>query len=226
MARQRAAVAERTPDLLPLWDALAEATRALAARPWRHEDRPHRRRAPRRARRPPAGGRDHRASSRPWAPSTRATSRSSPRPREPDLVVVSLFVNPTQFNEAGDLAAYPRDEAADADPGRAAGADLLFAPRPRRGLPPRASPPLSVAGVTEGLEGAHRGRAHFDGVATVVLKLLNMAGPDVAYFGQKDAQQAAVIRRLVADLDVPTRIEVIPTSARRTGWRCPPATSA
>ena len=77
--------------------------------------------------------------------------------------------------------------------------------------PPGFATTVSVAGLTEPLEGEHRGRAHFDGVTTVVTKLLNIVGPDVAYFGQKDAQQAVVIRRLVRDLDMPVRIEVCPT---------------
>lgn len=128
-----------------------------------------------------------------------------------DVVVVSLFVNPTQFNEAADLAAYPRDEARDAGLAAEAGADLLFAPAGGEVYPPGFSTTVHVSGVTEMLEGAHRGVEHFDGVATVVLKLLNMVGPDVAVFGQKDAQQAVVIRKLVRDLDVPVRIDVAPT---------------
>ncbi|MGZ6707728.1 MAG: pantoate--beta-alanine ligase [Solirubrobacteraceae bacterium] len=128
-----------------------------------------------------------------------------------DVVVVSLFVNPAQFNEASDLEAYPRDEARDAALAAEAGADLLFAPAAAEVYPPGFATTVHVAGVTETLEGAHRGVAHFDGVATVVLKLLNMVGPDVAVFGQKDAQQAVVIRRLVRDLDVPVRIDVAPT---------------
>ena len=128
-----------------------------------------------------------------------------------DVVVVSLFVNPAQFNEAADLAAYPRDEARDATLAAAAGADVLFAPAGDTVYPPGFATTVRVAGVTEKLEGAHRGVEHFDGVATVVLKLLNMVGPDVAVFGQKDAQQAVVIRRLVRDLDVPVRIDVAPT---------------
>jgi pantoate--beta-alanine ligase len=130
---------------------------------------------------------------------------------ENDLVVVSLFVNPAQFNEASDLAAYPRDEATDARAAADAGADLLFAPPVEEVYPPGFATTVRVAGLTEHLEGEHRGSGHFEGVATVVCKLLNMARPDVAYFGQKDAQQAAVIRRLVRDLDIPARIAVCPT---------------
>ncbi|MEA2254904.1 MAG: pantoate--beta-alanine ligase [Solirubrobacteraceae bacterium] len=130
---------------------------------------------------------------------------------EAEVVVVSLFVNPTQFDDASDLAAYPRDEARDAALAAAAGADVLFAPAVDEVYPPGAATTVHVAGLTATLEGEHRGAAHFDGVATVVTKLLNMVGPDVAYFGQKDAQQALVVRRLVADLHLPVRIEVRPT---------------
>jgi pantoate--beta-alanine ligase len=128
-----------------------------------------------------------------------------------DVVVVSLFVNPSQFDDAADLAAYPRDEARDAEHAAAAGADLLFAPPAEAVYPPGFATTVRVAGLTERLEGEHRGTAHFDAVATVVTKLLNMVGPHVAYFGQKDAQQALVVRRLVADLDLPVRIEIGPT---------------
>jgi pantoate--beta-alanine ligase len=126
-------------------------------------------------------------------------------------VVVSLFVNPTQFRPGEDLDAYPRDEAADAAQAAALGVDVLFAPPVEEVYPPGFSTEVRVAGVTEPLEGASRGPEHFHGVTTVVTKLLNMVGPDVAYFGQKDAQQAAVIRQLVRDLDIPVRIEVCPT---------------
>jgi pantoate--beta-alanine ligase len=130
---------------------------------------------------------------------------------EEDVVVVTLFVNPAQFNEASDLDAYPRDEDRDAREAEAAGADVLFAPPVEEVYPPGFSTTVRVAGLTEHLEGEHRGTGHFEGVATVVTKLLNMAQPDAAYFGQKDAQQAAVIRRLVRDLDIPVRIAVCPT---------------
>jgi pantoate--beta-alanine ligase len=128
-----------------------------------------------------------------------------------DEVVVSLFVNPAQFNEAADLAAYPRDEARDGALAAEAGADWLFAPDLAEVYPPGFATTVHVGGLTETLEGVHRGVGHFDGVTTVVSKLLNMVGPDVAFFGQKDAQQALVIRRLVRDLDLPVRIEVRPT---------------
>ena len=136
---------------------------------------------------------------------------------ECDEVVVSLFVNPTQFGAGEDLNGYPRDEAHDAALASEAGADLLFAPTPEEVYPNGFSTTVSVAGVTEGLCGAHRGPEHFQGVATVVAKLLNMVGPDVAFFGQKDAQQAVVIRRLVRDLNLPVRVELCPTVREADG---------
>jgi pantoate--beta-alanine ligase len=134
-----------------------------------------------------------------------------------DVVVVSLFVNPAQFNDSGDLAAYPRAEERDAALVAEIGADLLFAPAPDEVYPPGFATTVHVSGLTETLEGEHRGVSHFDGVATVVTKLLNMVGPDVAIFGQKDAQQALVIRALVRDLDLPVRIEVRPTVREADG---------
>jgi pantoate--beta-alanine ligase len=125
-----------------------------------------------------------------------------------DEVVVTLFVNPTQFDDPQDLGAYPRDEGTDAALAARAGADLLFAPSPDEVYPPGFATTVTVADVGSRLEGEHRGEAHFSSVATVVCKLLNMAQPHVAFFGQKDAQQVAVIRRLVRDLDIPVRIEV------------------
>ena len=130
-----------------------------------------------------------------------------------DVVVVSLFVNPAQFAPGEDLETYPRDEARDAELAEAEGVDLLFAPPVEEVYPEGFDTRVTVGGLTETLEGAadQRGPEHFAGVTTVVTKLFNMAGPDVAYFGQKDAQQALVIRRLVRDLDIPVRIEVCPT---------------
>jgi pantoate--beta-alanine ligase len=128
-----------------------------------------------------------------------------------DVVVVSLFVNPAQFNERADLERYPRDERRDAELAAAAGADVLFAPSVEEVYPAGFATSVEVLGVTERLEGAARGAAHFRGVSTVVTKLLCMAMPDVAYFGQKDAQQVVVIRRLARDLDLPVRIEALPT---------------
>ncbi|MEO6525669.1 MAG: pantoate--beta-alanine ligase [Gemmatimonadaceae bacterium] len=127
------------------------------------------------------------------------------------FVVVSLFVNPSQFNDDGDLARYPRDEARDAAMADSVGVDVLFAPAVEEVYPPGFATSVEVPGLSAPLEGAMRGEGHFRGVATVVTKLLNMAQPDDALFGQKDAQQALVIRRLVRDLDLPVRVEVCPT---------------
>jgi pantoate--beta-alanine ligase len=129
---------------------------------------------------------------------------------ECDVVVVSLFVNPTQFNEAADLERYPRDERRDRALAQMAGADLLFAPPAGEVYPQGFSTSVEVLGLTDRLEGAVRGCAHFRGVTTVVTKLLNMAAPDVAYFGQKDAQQVVVIKRLVEDLNMAVRVEACP----------------
>jgi pantoate--beta-alanine ligase len=126
------------------------------------------------------------------------------------FVVVSLFVNPAQFNESSDLERYPRDEARDAAMAAAAGADILFAPAVDEVYPAGSSTTVTVGGLSEPLEGAMRGPKHFRGVATVVAKLFNMAQPNEAFFGQKDAQQALLIRRMVRDLDFPVHIEVCP----------------
>ena len=130
---------------------------------------------------------------------------------ECDVVVVSLFVNPAQFDERSDLERYPRSEERDAELAARAGADLVFAPSVEEVYPPGFATAVEVLGVTDRLEGVVRGAAHFRGVSTVVTKLLCMAMPEIAYFGQKDAQQVAVIRRLVTDLNLPVRIEVCPT---------------
>jgi pantoate--beta-alanine ligase len=130
---------------------------------------------------------------------------------EQDSVVVSLFVNPAQFNDTRDLDAYPRTEANDAADAAELGVDVLFAPPVTEIYPDGFATTVEVAGLSEVLEGAERGPGHFAGVCTVVNKLLNIVGPDVAYFGQKDAQQVAVVKRMVRDLDMPVRIEVLPT---------------
>jgi pantoate--beta-alanine ligase len=135
-------------------------------------------------------------------------------------VVVSAFVNPTQFGAGEDLEAYPRAEARDAELARGAGADLLFAPPAEEVYPPGFSTSVAVGGpLTAVLEGdpRARGAGHFRGVATVVAKLLNVVRPDLALFGQKDAQQALVIRHLVRDLDFPVEVEVLPTVRDRDG---------
>ncbi len=133
------------------------------------------------------------------------------------FVVVSLFVNPSQFNEAADLARYPRDERRDAAMAEAEGVEVLFAPAVDEVYPAGFATSVEVQALAEPLEGVVRGTQHFRGVATVVTKLLNMVQPDDAYFGQKDAQQALIIRRLVRDLDVPVRIEICPTVREADG---------
>ena len=133
-----------------------------------------------------------------------------------DVVVVSLFVNPAQFGPNEDLAAYPRDFDRDAELAEAQGVDLLFAPDVSEVYPEGFDTTVTVGGLTEPLEGEKR-PGHFTGVTTVVTKLFNMVSPDVAWFGQKDAQQALVIRKLVRDLDMPVRIEVAPTIREDNG---------
>jgi pantoate--beta-alanine ligase len=128
-----------------------------------------------------------------------------------ELVVVSLFVNPAQFNEGGDLERYPRRERDDAGLAAEAGADLLFAPAVEEVYPAGFATAVEVLGLTDRLEGASRGSSHFRGVTTVVTKLLCMTSPDALYLGQKDAQQVVVIRRLIADLNLPVAVEVVAT---------------
>jgi pantoate--beta-alanine ligase len=128
-----------------------------------------------------------------------------------DEVVVSLFVNPAQFDEASDLAAYPRTAERDAAEAEALGVDVLFAPEVEEVYPPGFATAVRVEGLSDVLEGAERGPGHFAGVCTVVTKLFNVVAPDVAFFGQKDAQQVAVLRRMVADLDLPVELEIVPT---------------
>ncbi len=131
---------------------------------------------------------------------------------ECDRVVVSLFVNPTQFGPGEDFESYPRDEQRDRQLAEAAGADLLYAPSAEHVYPEGFSTQVEVTGLTDVLCGApdSRGSAHFRGVTTVVCKLLCAVGPDRAYFGQKDAQQVAVIRRMVRDLEIPVEIRAMP----------------
>ncbi|MET0824601.1 MAG: pantoate--beta-alanine ligase [Solirubrobacterales bacterium] len=130
-----------------------------------------------------------------------------------DVVVMSLFVNPAQFAPGEDLEAYPRDEARDLELAAEAGVDLVFAPSATEVYPSGFSTSVEVAGLTEVLDGDphHRGPGHFRGVTTVVAKLFNAVGPELAFFGQKDAQQAVVIRRMARDLDFPVEIVVVPT---------------
>lgn len=136
---------------------------------------------------------------------------------ECDVVVCSVFVNPTQFNDARDLDAYPRTEAADAALLDAAGVDIIFAPGVDEMYPEGSTTSVDVGDIAEPLEGVARGTAHFRGVATVVAKLLNIVQPQVAYFGQKDAQQVLVVRRLVRDLDMPVEIVACPVVREADG---------
>jgi len=129
---------------------------------------------------------------------------------ESEAVVVSLFVNPAQFTQSDDLDRYPRDEKRDAKVAEEVGVDLLFAPRPDEIYPPGFQTWVEVEELGRGLEGDFR-PGHFRGVATICVKLFNLVRPARAYFGQKDAQQAAVIRRMVSDLNVPVAIRVLPT---------------
>jgi pantoate--beta-alanine ligase len=131
---------------------------------------------------------------------------------ECNVVVMSLFVNPTQFAPGEDLDRYPRDEARDLRLAGEAGVDLVYAPPVEEVYPDGFSTFVAVGGLTEVLCGdpSRRGPDHFRGVTTVVAKLFNAVQPDVSYFGQKDAQQVAAIRRMVRDLDIPVRIEALP----------------
>ena len=131
---------------------------------------------------------------------------------ECDVVVMSLFVNPTQFAPGEDFERYPRDEEHDLELAGSSGVDIVYAPSADEVYPDGSATTIEVSGLSEVLCGdpRRRGPEHFHGVATVVAKLLNTVAPDVAHFGQKDAQQVAVIRRMVRDLDFPVRIEALP----------------
>jgi pantoate--beta-alanine ligase len=130
-----------------------------------------------------------------------------------DVVVMSLFVNPTQFRPGEDLDRYPRDEERDLELAAEAGVDIVYAPPVEEVYPEGFATHVEVENLTEVLCGdpSRRGPEHFRGVTTIVAKLFNSVQPDVAYFGQKDAQQAAAIRRMARDLDFPVRVEVLPT---------------
>lgn len=136
--------------------------------------------------------------------------------RENDAVVVSIFVNPTQFGPQEDFRRYPRTFLKDAALCRREGVDILFYPAVQLMYPSGFSTSVSVRGLSSRLCGEFR-PGHFDGVATVVAKLFNIVCPDVAYFGQKDFQQALIIRRLVADLNFPLKIKVMPTVREKDG---------
>jgi len=129
---------------------------------------------------------------------------------ECDVVVASLFVNPAQFGEAADLERYPRDERRDAGLAAEAGVDLLFAPSAEEMYPPGFQTWIDVTDLGSMLEGAFR-PGHFRAVATVCCKLFNIVRPDTAYFGQKDAQQVEVVRRMIRDLDLELELHVVPT---------------
>ncbi len=133
-----------------------------------------------------------------------------------DLVIMSLFVNPTQFNSKADLDRYPRDLDADARMARAAGVDIIFAPTVEGIYPKGYVTTVNVDRLTEGWEGAFR-PGHFRGVATVCTKLFTICRPHKAYFGQKDYQQSLVVRRLVADLNLGLEIVVVPTIRESDG---------
>jgi len=133
-----------------------------------------------------------------------------------DVVVMSLFVNPSQFDAADDLARYPRDEATDAAVAAEAGVDLLFAPPAAELYPPGFDTWVDPGALGEVLEGAAR-PGHFRGVATVCAKLFSIVGPDAAWFGEKDAQQVAVVRQVVRDLDLPLEIVAMPTVREASG---------
>ncbi len=223
--RQRDAIAERTPQLLALFDALANAT--LEARGGLAAPRPPQRASTSEV----AGGMDtvrtvaavrERVAAwrsagetvalvptmgalHPGHAALIARARAAA-----DRIVVWLFVNPAQFTEAADLAIYPRDEAGDAAVAAEAGADVLFVPEAGEVYPEGFATTVRVGGLGDAYEGEHR-PGHFDAVATVVLKMLNMVGPDVAVFGAKDAQQVAVVQRMTTDLDLDVRIDVVPT---------------
>ncbi len=137
-----------------------------------------------------------------------------------ELVVMSLFVNPAQFRPGEDLDAYPRDLERDLELAGSAGVEIVFAPAVEEVYPPGFATTVEVGGdLTTVLDGdpARRGPEHFHGVTTIVAKLFNAVGPDVAFFGQKDAQQAAVIRRMAGDLEFPVEIVVVPTVREPSG---------
>jgi pantoate--beta-alanine ligase len=138
---------------------------------------------------------------------------------ECDVVVMSLFVNPAQFGPGEDLDRYPHDEQRDTELAEEFGVDLVYSPSTADVYPDGYATSVEVEGLTEVLCGdpTRRGPEHFRGVTTVVAKLFNTVQPDVAYFGQKDAQQAVVIRRMVRDLDFPVRIVVLPVVREEDG---------
>ena len=212
--RQRAAVAERTPDLLPLFDVLV--TRRGR---WRCEDHPHR----------PRDARPRRRCARPRQ-DRRPRADDGRLPRRPPLADAR---GPRALRRGGRLAVrqpgavqrlrrprrLPRSEDRDAAEAAELGVDVLYAPAVEEVYPPGFATSVRVEGLSDVLEGAERGPEHFAGVCTVVTKLLNVVEPDVAFFGQKDAQQVAVLRRMVRDLDLPVELAVLPTIREPDGVR-------
>ena len=136
--------------------------------------------------------------------------------QDTDIVVMSIFVNPLQFGPQEDFKKYPRDLKGDCKLAKAAGVDLLFHPDRREMYPEGASTCVRVEGLSDCLCGRFR-PLHFRGVATVVTKLFNIVRPDIAYFGQKDAQQAVIIKQLAKDLNIPVKIKVLPTIREKDG---------
>jgi pantoate--beta-alanine ligase len=135
---------------------------------------------------------------------------------ECDVLVASIFVNPAQFSDGADLSSYPRALDRDAPLAHGAGVDLLFAPTTEEMYPPGFATWIEPGGAAEGLEGEHR-PGHFRGVATICLKLFNLVGPQLAWFGRKDAQQVAVLKQLVRDLNVPVEVRVVDTVREADG---------
>jgi pantoate--beta-alanine ligase len=215
--RHLTALREAAPDLVPLYEALAERAWSIAAGATaRSGMRIVRSKKELREALEPARRADRTIGLVPTMGALHEGHASLLRAarRQCEVVVMSLFVNPAQFAPGEDLESYPRDETRDAEAARAEGVDLLYAPSADEVYPPGFATGVEVGGgLTDVLCGApeSRGSGHFRGVTTVVAKLLNAVAPDVAFFGQKDAQQAIVIRRMARDLDYPVRIEVLPT---------------
>ena len=220
VARHLEALREAAPELIPLYEALAERTRELARREAAmklvattselREALEPARRAGRSIGLVPTMGALHGGH---LALLDAARNRC-------ELVVMSLFVNPAQFRPGEDLDAYPRDLERDLELAGSAGVEIVFAPAVEEVYPPGFATTVEVGGdLTTVLDGdpARRGPEHFRGVTTIVAKLFNAVGPDVAFFGQKDAQQAAVIRRMAGDLEFPVEIVVVPTVREPSG---------
>ncbi len=216
----RQAINGRTPELLPMYDALVAATERLAHSPIDETPstaRPRTMLVVNTVSSLRQALEAHRTRSIGFVPTMGALHQGHlellRRAREDnDLVVLSVFVNPAQFNDPADLAAYPRTEAQDRAHAETAGVDIYFAPTVDVVYPTAFTATVALAGpIVETFEGAHRGSGHFHGVTTVVTKLLMMIRPNRAYFGQKDAQQLRVVQALVADLDIEVQIVPVPT---------------